>query len=85
MKMYDITQKIYELQEEIEEFMWDLSGERYECTVRINGDTTEINLDGDLEFIEIVLDEFENFYVEIKSPTFKYTDDLIAFLEFLEF
>lgn len=83
--MYDMTQKIYELQEEIEEFMWDLSGEHYDCKVRLDGDTTHINLDGELEFIEIVLDEFENFYVEIQSSTFEYTDDLITFLEFLEF
>lgn len=85
MRMYDITQKIYELQEEIEKFMWDISGDKYECTVRLDGDTTKVILDGDLEFIELVLDEFDNFYVEIQSPTFKHTEVLIEFLEFLEF
>jgi hypothetical protein len=44
-----------------------------------------IKLDGELEFIEVMLDEFENFTVEIQSPTFEYTEDLLEFLEELEF
>lgn len=85
MRMSDITQQIYDLQESIEEFIYDLSGEHYECTISIEGDTTNIKLDSDLEFIEIVLDEFENFYVEIQSPTFKYEEELLEYLEDLEF
>jgi hypothetical protein len=44
-----------------------------------------IKLDGELEFIEVMLDEFENFTVEIQSPTFEYAEDLLEFLEELEF
>jgi hypothetical protein len=85
MRMSDITQQIYELQEDIETFMEELSGDHYDCIIAIEGDTTKIKLDGDLEFIEVVLDEFENFYVEIQSPTFEYTEELLEFLEDLEF
>jgi hypothetical protein len=85
MKMGDFTQKIYNLQEEIEDFMYDLTRDRYECMITVEGDMTTIKLDGDLEFIEVVLDEFENFYIEVQSPTFEYGDELLEFLEDLEF
>lgn len=85
MKMSDINQQIYDLQEEIEEFIEELSGDTYDCIITIEGDTTMIKLDGELEFIEIMLDEFENFTVEIQSPTFEYAEELLEFLEDLEF
>lgn len=85
MRMSDITQQIYDLQEEIESYMWETSGEAYDCIITIEGDTTMIKLDGELEFIEVMLDEFENFTVEIQSPTFEYAEDLLEFLEELEF
>lgn len=85
MRMSDFTQQVYNLQEEIEDFMLELTQNRYECIISIEGDMTTIKLDGDLEFIEVVLDEFENFYIEIQSPTFEYGDELLEFLEDLEF
>lgn len=85
MKMSDINQQIYDLQEEIETFIEELSGDKYDCIITIEGDTTMIKLDGELEFIEVMLDEFENFTVEIQSPTFEYTEELLEFLEDLEF
>lgn len=85
MKMSDINQQIYDLQEEIEAFVYELSGDQYDCIITIEGDTTMIKLDGELEFIEVMLDEFENFTVEIQSPTFEYAEELLEFLEDLEF
>lgn len=85
MRMSDFTQQVYNLQEEIEDFMLELTQNRYECIISIEGEMTTIKLDGDLEFIEVVLDEFENFYIEIQSPTFEYGDELLEFLEDLEF
>jgi hypothetical protein len=84
MKLNDINQKIYELQEDIEEFLLELSGENYECRVYIEGDTIRFKLESDLEFAEIVMDEFENFFVEVETPTFKYGEDLLEYLEDLD-
>lgn len=85
MRMSDFTQQVHNLQQEIEDFMLELTQNRYECIISIEGEMTTIKLDGDLEFIEVVLDEFENFYIDIQSPTFEYGDELLEFLEDLEF
>ena len=84
MKLNDINQKIYELQEDIEDFLLDLSGDNYECRVYIEGDTIRFKLESEMEFAEIVMDEFENFFVEIETPTFKYSEHLLEYLDDLE-
>jgi hypothetical protein len=85
MKLNDINKKIYDLQEQIEDFMRDLSGLHYECTIAIEGDTTSIKIEGDMDFIELVMDEFENFYVDLQTNTFRYEDEVLEFLGELEF
>jgi pyruvate formate-lyase activating enzyme-like uncharacterized protein len=85
MKLNDINKKIYDLQEQIEDFMRDLSGQHYECTIAIEGDTTSIKIESDLDFIELVMDEFENFYVDLQTNTFRYEDEVLEFLEELDF
>jgi hypothetical protein len=85
MKLNDINKKIYDLQEQIEDFMRDLSGLHYECTITIEGDTTSIKIEGDMDFIELVMDEFENFYVDLQTNTFRYEDEVLEFLGELEF
>jgi DNA-binding protein YbaB len=87
MKLHEMNQKIYDLQEDIEDFMEELSGEPYECTIVVEGDTIRIKLEGEMEFLEIVMDEFENFYVEVATATFKYQyqEEILEYLEELEF
>jgi hypothetical protein len=87
MKLHEMNQKIYDLQEEIENHMADATGESHECRIVLEGDTIRITIEGDLEFIEIVMDEFENFYVDVVTPTFeeKLQKELLEYLEELEF
>ena len=87
MKLHEMNQKIYDLQEEIENHMADATGEPHECRILVEGDTIRIVIEGDLEFIEIVMDEFENFYVDVVTPTFKerLQKELLEYLEELEF
>jgi len=87
MKLYDINQKMYELQEQIEDFMKNISGEVYECAVVVEGDTMRIKLEGEMEFMEVVMDEFDNFYIEVATSTldYKYQEKLLEYLEELEF
>jgi len=87
MKLHEMNQKIYDLQEEIENHMSDATGESHECRILVEGDTIRITIEGDLEFIEIVMDEFENFYVDVVTPTFeeKLQKELLEYLEELEF
>jgi pyruvate formate-lyase activating enzyme-like uncharacterized protein len=47
--------------------------------------TTSIKIESDLDFIELVMDEFENFYVDLQTNTFRYEDEVLEFLEELDF
>lgn len=82
-----MNQKIYDLQEDIETFMSDISGEPYECMIVVENDTIRIKLEGEMEFLEVVMDEFENFYIDVATATFKYQyqEELLEYLEELEF
>jgi hypothetical protein len=80
MKLHDLQQYYYDIIEDLEFFMLKTSGEHYSCTITFEDDTARILLESDMEFIELVMDEFEEFYLDVMTPTFEYEDDILDYL-----
>jgi hypothetical protein len=80
MKLHELEQYYYDIIDDLEQFMLKTSGEHYSCAITFEHDTALILLESDMEFIELVMDEFEEFYLDVMTPTFKYEDEVLDYL-----